>query len=30
MKNYFIQIYVCNIVRFLLHWCKWSIFCVDR
>jgi len=24
--NYFIQIYGCNIVRFLLHQCKWMSF----
>jgi hypothetical protein len=26
MKNYFIQIYGCNIVRVLLHRYKWRIF----
>jgi hypothetical protein len=26
MMNYFIQIYGCNIVSFLLHWYKWHIF----
>ena len=25
MKNYFIQIYGCNIVRFFLHRCKLSV-----
>jgi len=30
MKNCFIQIYGCNIVRFSLHRCKWLIFCVEK
>jgi len=26
MKNYLILIYGCNIMRFLLLWCKWRFF----
>jgi len=27
IKNYFIQTFGSNVVRFSLHWCKWRIFC---
>jgi len=41
MKNYFIQIceineelfypdFVCNIMGFSLHQCKWHIFCAEK
>jgi len=29
-KNYFIQIYECNIMRFSFHRCKWCIFCSEK
>jgi len=30
MKNYFIHIYGCNIVRFYRHRCKWRIFWAEK
>jgi len=29
-EELFVQIYGCNIVRYLLHRCKWQIFCADK